>query len=150
MPPATPRAPWRDWDRQEYDLVEELLEQGLGYEQIARRMGITPNQAKGAAQRLGLMKRERLGAHRRLRDWPEIDRITRDCIEARLMTVPQAHSHLAALGHTLALSSLYRRVREDAELKRQADKNATRRKQVVGARVQAARKARRQRQQEAA
>ncbi len=150
MTPGQPRTPWREWERAEYDRIEQLLEQGMGYTQIAKVMGITPTQAKGAAQRLGLMKPERMGAHRRRDDWTTIDRITEDCIEARLMTIPQAHQHLAALGYTLALSSLYRRVRQNAELKRRAVLNSKRRKQLVGARIQAGRAAAKKRQERAA
>lgn len=145
MTPATPRAPWRDWDRAEYDHLDHLLEQGLGYAKIALIMNITRTQAKGAAQRLGLMRSDRIGKHRVRTDWAEIDRIAEDCIEARLMTVPQAHRHLKALGYDMGLSTLYSRVRENAALKRQADSNAQRRKSEVGARVQAGRHAKRKR-----
>ncbi|HSH27362.1 MAG TPA: hypothetical protein VK972_06305 [Wenzhouxiangella sp.] len=144
-----PRYPWREWDRAEYDTLERLLEQGNTYPQIAAAMSLTLNQVKGAAQRLGMMRQERLGMHRVRADWPEIDRITRDCIEADLMTIPQTHRHLAALGYRLGLSTLYKRVSDiDDKLRARAEANAKRRKVAVGQRIQRARAAKRQ--QEAA
>ncbi|MFP3671001.1 hypothetical protein SB717_38615, partial [Priestia sp. SIMBA_032] len=75
-------------------------------------------------------------------DWPEIDRIVTDCIEAQLMTIPQAHRHLAALGYRLWLATLYRRVEKiDSSLRARAEQNAKRRKVVVGRRVMLARQA---------
>lgn len=126
-----------------------MLEQGRTYAQIAQAMSLTLNQVKGAAQRLGMMSQERLGLHRIRDDWPEIDRIARDCIEAGLMTIPQTHRHLAALGYRLGLSTLYKRVAEiDDKLRARADANAKRRKVAVGQRIQRGRAAKRQ--QEAA
>lgn len=145
MTPANPRAPWREWERAEYDQLDAMLEQGLGYTKIAQTMGITPTQAKGAAQRLGLMRSDRIGKHRIRPDWAEIERITEDCLEVRLMTVPQAHRHLKALGYRLGISTLYARVRTCPGLQRQADINAKRRKSEVGARVLAERNAKRNR-----
>lgn len=139
-----PRYAWREWDRDEYDTLERLLEQGHTYPQIAEAMSLTPNQVKGAAQRLGMMSQERLGMHRVRADWPEIDRITRDCIEAGLMTIPQTHRHLAALGYQLGLSTLYKRVSDiDDKLRARAEANAKRRKVAVGQRIQRARAAKR-------
>lgn len=140
---------WREWARHEYDTVERLLEEGLTYPQIAQQMGLGTNEVKGAAQRLGLMDPDRVGQHHRRDDWHAIDRIAIDCIEAQLMTIPQAHRHLGAMGYQIALSTLYRRVKSiSTELRARAEKNSRRRKVVVGRRVMLARQARKRQQEE--
>lgn len=140
-----PRYAWREWSRDEYNTLERLLDQGLTYPQIAKSMSLSETQIKGAAQRLGMMSKERLGKHRVRSDWPEIDRIARDCIECRLMTIPQAHRYLAALGHKLGLSTLYKRVADtDDKLRARAETNAKRRKVAVGQRNSRALAAKRQ------
>ncbi len=149
-PSRAPRK-YRDWARHEYDHLEALLDEGLTYPQIAKRMGLEINQVKGAAQRLGMMHQARIGQHRRRRDWPQIDRISRDCIEVQLMTIPQTHQHLAALGHHLGLGTLYRHIKAlDPVLRARAEQNSKRRMEMVGRRVQMGRKARRRQQEVAA
>jgi len=152
LAPRRPRRKWREWPRAEYDRLEALMAAGLTYPQIAERMQLGINEVKGAAQRLGLMSPERLGRHRIRHDWPEIDRIVTDCIEAQLMTIPQAHRHLRALGlgQDLAVGTLYRRLEAiDHNLRVQADRNAKRRNVAIGHRIQLARKAKRRQQQAA-
>lgn len=149
--PRRPHRKWREWGREECDTLERLLADGLTYPEICQRMGLGLNEVKGAAQRLGLMDPSRVGQHRKRSDWPEIDRIVTDCIEAQLMTIPQTHRHLAALGYEVGLGTLYRRIADnDPELRARAKRNAKRRKVVVGQRVSLAKQARRRHEQRAA
>lgn len=100
---------WREWPRPMLDQLSQLIEAGHTYAQVAERLGRPETEVKGAAQRIGLQRQERLGWRRRT-DWPEIERIVTDCVEARLMTLPQARDHLAALGYQIGLSTLYKRL----------------------------------------
>lgn len=131
---------YRDWSREEYDRLEALLKQGLTYAQAAVEMGRETLSVQGAAQRIGLMSHERLSWRKR-KDWPQIDALLAECIETRLMTVPQAAKHITALGYKTSAGSLYERLKQNPDLKKRARMNAQRRMASVGQRVQRRRKA---------
>ncbi|TDX29140.1 hypothetical protein DFO67_108184 [Modicisalibacter xianhensis] len=126
---------YRPWSRAEYDRLEALLKQGLTYAQIAVEMGRERLSVQGTAQRIGLSSHDRQGRWRR-RDWTVIDTLLAECIETRLMTVPQAAKHITALGHDVCASSLYERIKANPDLKKRARMNAQRRMVSVGQRLQ--------------
>ncbi|WP_129141487.1 GcrA family cell cycle regulator [Modicisalibacter coralii] len=131
---------YRPWSRQEYDTLEALINEGLSYAQVAERMGRERMSVQGTAQRIGLTHPDRQG-HQKRRDWPEIDRILEDCIETRLMTVPQATKHLKALGYRICQTAIYTRVGQDRYLRDRAIQNKRLRMAAVCRRNAARRKA---------
>jgi hypothetical protein len=128
---------YRPWSRAEYDQLETLLNQGLSYAATAETMGRERISVQGAAQRIGIMSPERRRWRVR-RDWPEIDALLEECIETRLMTMPQAHAHIAALGYSVSKSALYGRLSNHYSLKMRARANSQRRMTAVCRRVHAA------------
>ncbi|WP_280568157.1 hypothetical protein [Chromohalobacter sp. 296-RDG] len=135
---------YRPWSHNEYDTLEALINEGLSYADIAARMGRETMSVQGTAQRIGLSCRERQGKAHRKHDWHEIDALLEDCIEARMMTVPQAAKRIQALGYSVSQSSLYNRVNQSRELRKQAIHNKRLRMTSVCRRVHrqmAARKA---------
>ncbi|MDR5867260.1 hypothetical protein [Halomonas koreensis] len=136
------------WAREDFDRLEGLLAEGLGFEEIARRMGRTYNGIRCAVDRLGLTDRERW-RHRLRDDWPEIERIAEACIEVERMCIAQVAQRLAALGYIVTPQALHARMREHhPELHRQAVQFAEHRRQQWR-HIHGKRRARRARQQEA-
>lgn len=126
---------WTPWPRAELDRLERLLKAGHTYAQIGEAMGRGQLEVQGAAQRIGLMSPERR-AWRKRQDWPVIDRMLTDCIEAQLMTVPQAQRQLAAKGITVSTTSLYNRLADlPRHVRIRAKKNSQNRKAATCARM---------------
>lgn len=126
---------YRRWSRDEYDRLETLVNQRWRYADIAADMGREINSVLSAAQRIGLMSRERY-AQRLRRDWTEVDRTLIDCIESRMMTVPQASKYLASVGLATNTCLLYRRLKTmPIDVRRRAKDNAVMRMTAVCHRV---------------
>jgi len=87
----------KPWSRADYDLLEARLTAGHRYADIADEMGRSVISCRGTAQRIGLATSDNR-LWRKRRDWPEIDTLITDCIQAKLMTIPQVASYLAAIG----------------------------------------------------
>lgn len=132
---------YRPWSRAEYDRLEELVSVGYRYVDIANAMGRETLSVQGAAQRIGLTSHERM-SNRKRDDWPEIDRMLTDCIEAKLMTIPQARNYMASVGKPINVGLLYRRMKTlPADVKMRARKNAQRRMVAVCGRMRRKRQA---------
>jgi hypothetical protein len=126
---------YRRWSRDEYDRLETLINQRWRYADIAAEMGREIYSVIGAAQRIGLMSKERQGWRMR-KDWAEIDRTLTDCIEAKMMTVPQAHAYMTSIGQPVAMGALYRRLKTmPLDVQRRAKKNTVMRMTAVCHRV---------------
>ena len=126
---------YRRWSRDEYDRLETLINQRWRYADIAADMGREIYSVIGAAQRIGLMSKERQGWRMR-KDWAEVDRTLTDCIEAKMMTVPQAHDYMASIGQPVAMGALYRRLKTmPLDVQRRAKKNTVMRMTAVCHRV---------------
>ncbi|MGE4534696.1 hypothetical protein [Halomonas sp.] len=141
---------WTEWPRRQLDQLEELIGAGLTYAQVAERIGRPESEVIGAAQRIGLQDPARM-AWRRRTDWPEIERIMTDCIEAKLMTIPQTRQYLIAVGHPVSLGGLYERLKTmPRDLQRRARANGKKRRAACCSRMRRRQEVQRKRQQEAA
>lgn len=126
---------YRRWSRDEYDRLETLINQRWRYADIAADMGREIYSVIGAAQRIGLMSKERQGWRMR-KDWAEVDRTLIDCIEAKMMTVPQAHDYMTSTGQPVAMGALYRRLKTmPLDVQRRAKGNSVMRMTAVCHRV---------------
>lgn len=122
---------YRPWSRAEYDRLEQLINAGWRYADIADDMGRGVLSIQGTAQRIGLMSDERRSWRKR-QDWPEIDRMIIDCIECSKMSVPQVSRHLGALGKPTAQTLIYRRLETMPQaVRRQAKENGNRRRSAA-------------------
>lgn len=126
---------YRRWSRAEYDQLEQLVNEDRRYSEIAEIMGREPMSIQGAVQRLGMSRKERMSLRAR-KDWKEIDQKLVECIELRLMTVPQACRHINSIGHSVGLSMLYKRAHTlPPSVQRMARENAVRRMTSVCRRI---------------
>ncbi|MBB3142781.1 hypothetical protein [Halomonas organivorans] len=116
------------WNRADFDRLEQLLDEGLGFEEIARRMGRTYNGIRCAVARLGLTDRERQ-RYRLREDWPELEPIIEACIQVERMGVPQIVDRLTALGYVITRAAIHYHLRQFPELHREVVSNAERRRQ---------------------
>lgn len=141
------RTPGQPWDREDYDVLEELLSQGLKYREIGQRMGRTYNGIRAAVSRLGLTDKERQ-RHRLRKDWGEIMPIVVSCIETELMAMPQIVQRLAALGYTVTGPAIHDRLKRwgDQGLRARLNKNAAQRRAAKSS-IRAKRRHARRRQQ---
>lgn len=131
---------YNPWSRQEYDTLEALINEGLSYSAIAERMERELLSVQGTAQRLGMTNSARQGWRKR-QDWPAIDRLIEECIETRLMTIPQAAVYIRSVGHTVCQASIYDRVNQSRALKARARQNKRLRMTAVCRRIHRRRQA---------
>ncbi|MEQ5770038.1 hypothetical protein NFH98_20925 [Halomonas sp. H33-56] len=125
---------WQAWSREDYDRLEALYREGLSYRQIAERMGRSFNQVRCTTERLELRDIARTNPRERS-DWPALDPIIRDCLEAELMTVPQIVVRLARLGHTVSRTGVHSRIEKmGQDATRRMYRNAARRRGAAGRR----------------
>ena len=131
---------YRPWSRAEYDRLEELVNAGWLYAEIAADLGRDVIPVRGTAQRLGLSSR-RHQHWRRRNDWPEVDAIITDCIEAQLMTATQVATYLAAIGKPVSVASVYRRIEQlPTDVQSRAKRNGSMRRSAVCSRINNRRK----------
>lgn len=126
---------YRRWSRDEYDQLEQMVNAGYRHTDIATAMGREVVSIRGAVQRLGLGSVER-NRHKLSRDWTQVDALLTDCIESRLMTVPQASQYMTNIGQPTGVTILYKRLKKlPLEVRHRARHNATRRMIAVCHRV---------------
>lgn len=114
------------WPREDYDILTAMLAEGKRYWEIGQRLDRTFNQVRSAVDRLGLTDQQRW-AYRRRPDWPELEPIIIDCIEAELMNGPQIITRLATHGVTMTNTCLHNHLREmDPSLRQRIKRNAQR------------------------
>ncbi|QDP46031.1 MAG: hypothetical protein Unbinned4052contig1001_31 [Prokaryotic dsDNA virus sp.] len=130
------------WPREDLDMLERLVLAGWHDEDIADEMQRELLSVRGAIQRIGLSKARPASFWNRRDDWPEIDTIIVDCLEASLMTVPQVAEHLARIGKRVSVQSVYRRIASmPTEVQNRAKRNGSRRRAAVCSRIKGRRRA---------
>ncbi len=88
----------RPWTRDEYDVLERMIQAGHTYREIGERLEREVSAIRHATARIGLSHPERQ-RRRRNPAWPVMEPIIQDCVEIQRMCIPQLEQHLTALGY---------------------------------------------------
>ena len=117
------------WTRQEADLLERYLLDGLKYRHIAERLGRSVASVRGKADRTGLSDKARQ-AHKAIPKAREerLLEIIGDCIEFRRMTCLDTTRYLNTIGETISNAWVHKRIQGRHRLRKLAAENARRRR----------------------